>query len=115
MNYHVRKECKHGHVRSQCRCPGINKRIDIVECDPSFCIETRDREHDSQPDPIPNDHPHSVDIAIEFLRERKEFGIAKYGTALQPHNGRDSLSDAIDEAADLLVYLINARAERDSA
>ena len=41
----------------------------------------------------------------EVMTKRKEFGLAKYGTILQPHNGRNHLADALDEFADALVYL----------
>lgn len=29
--HHFRRECKHGRVQSQCRCPG-KKRVEIVPC-----------------------------------------------------------------------------------
>ena len=38
-------------------------------------------------------------------RERHEFGVAKYGTALRAHNGRNARIDALQEAMDLVVYL----------
>ncbi|QGJ95050.1 hypothetical protein SEA_REDWATTLEHOG_189 [Gordonia phage RedWattleHog] len=44
--------------------------------------------------------------AIKELRARKEFGLRKYGTPLQPHNGRDQVGDARDEMGDLLVYVV---------
>ena len=40
-------------------------------------------------------------------------GIRKYGTPLQPDNGRDSLQDAYEEALDLCVYLKNEIRLRD--
>lgn len=85
-----------------------------------------------QPAPVPNDRPCSWDAVIgrvllmrdriegmapdhealiELMRARDEFGLRKYGTRLQPFNGRDSLADAIDEALDLCVYLENDHAE----
>lgn len=67
-----------------------------------------------QPAPIPNDHPPVVDRLIELLRERKALGQARYGVALQPFNGRDALRDALEEAIDLAVYLMQAIEERDS-
>ena len=36
---------------------------------------------------------------------RDRVGRARYGTPLQPHNGRDALIDAYQEALDLTVYL----------
>ncbi len=40
-------------------------------------------------------------------------GRRKYGVPLQPHNGRDCLVDAYQEALDLTVYLRQAIYERD--
>jgi hypothetical protein len=70
-------------------------------------------EHDPQPAPVVNEHRPIVDTVIVELAARKAFGIAKYGAPLQPFNGRDALQDAIDEAMDLLLYLVQLREERD--
>lgn len=45
-----------------------------------------------------------VDAKSE-IKKRKQFGLDKYGTALQPFNGRDNLEDALDELIDAAVYL----------
>lgn len=66
----------------------------------------------SQPAPTPNDRPSVHDKAIEVIRRRKEFGLKKYGTFLQPFNGRPALSDAIEEVADLHCYLQQEQDER---
>lgn len=79
-----------------------------------------------QPKPTPNDEPCIQDIVTSSLRSqaktnlvdsrlyihvadyierRKQIGIQRYGTVLQPNNGRDALRDAFEEAADLTVYL----------
>jgi hypothetical protein len=42
---------------------------------------------------------------------RKALGVERYGTALQPFNGRDALLDAYQEALDLAVYLRQAVCE----
>lgn len=55
--------------------------------------------------PEHNDRPYVQDLLISDIEERKEFGIRKYGTALQSGNGRDMLQDAYEEAIDLVVYL----------
>lgn len=47
------------------------------------------------------------------MRERDQVGRARYGTPLQPFNGRDQLADAYAEALDLVVYLRAALYERD--
>ena len=68
-----------------------------------------------QPAPIPNDSQPIVDQLIQKLQERKKLGIERYGVALQADNGRDALQDALDEALDLTVYLMQAIAERDAS
>lgn len=47
------------------------------------------------------------------MQARHELGIKRYGTPLQPNNGRDMLRDAYDEVLDLAVYLRGAIYERD--
>jgi hypothetical protein len=48
------------------------------------------------------------DRFIAEVRSRNVDGIAKYGTPLQTHNGRNPLVDAFQEAMDLTVYLRQA-------
>jgi len=45
-------------------------------------------------------------LVIEDMKDRDRIGREKYGTPLQPHNGRDSLVDAYQ------VYLRNEIEER---
>lgn len=66
-----------------------------------------------QPDPIPNDRPAVWGLVINDMSARDALGKARYGTRLQPHNGRDVLTDAYQEALDLAVYLRQAIYERD--
>lgn len=47
------------------------------------------------------------------LVERERVGVERYGTSLFPHNGRDALRDAYEEALDLCCYLRQAMLERD--
>lgn len=63
--------------------------------------------------PKPNSNPSSWQLVIEDMKKRDEFGKQKYGTSLQPENGRDSLIDAYQEALDLCVYLRTAIWEQD--
>jgi len=42
---------------------------------------------------------------IHDMEERRELGIRRYGKPVHPHNGRDHLLDAYQEALDLVVYL----------
>lgn len=66
-----------------------------------------------QPSPKKSDRPAVWDLVAEDMRQRDAAGLAKYGTRLQPGNGRDALVDAYQEALDLVVYLRQAIAERD--
>ena len=58
-----------------------------------------------QPAPQSSAHPAVWDLVLVDIAERERDGVAKYGTRLQPHNGRDALVDAYQEALDLVVYL----------
>ena len=68
-----------------------------------------------QPDPVPNDRPAVWGLVIADMHARDGVGRERYGTALQPFNGRDALKDAYAEALDLCVYLRQAIYERDGA
>lgn len=65
-----------------------------------------------QPPPVPNERPAVWDLVIADMQARDRLGRERYGTPLQPHNGRDALVDAYQEALDLVVYLRQAIAER---
>lgn len=64
-----------------------------------------------QPLPQPGGLP-VQDALILAIRERREYGIRKYGRPLETNNGRDALADAWEEALDLLTYLTQVRLER---
>jgi hypothetical protein len=68
-----------------------------------------------EPQPITNSGPAVWDLVIQDMRERDASGLEKYGTRLQPHNGRNALVDAYQEALDLVVYLRQAIVEQESA
>jgi hypothetical protein len=68
---------------------------------------------DDQPAPVRNDLPEVADLVLADMGERKRVGMQRYGVPLQPHNGRDALRDAYEEALDLCVYLRQAMFERD--
>ena len=83
-----------------------------------------------QPDPTPNDQPKVIDALVNDLHNednllhesepmssygdvvtqdiinRAFIGKERYGVFLQPHNGRDALLDAYEEALDLATYLM---------
>lgn len=58
-----------------------------------------------QPKPIKNNNPSSWDLVLEDVKKRDDFGLKKYGTHLQPHNGRDTLLDIYEELLDAVVYI----------
>ncbi len=66
-----------------------------------------------QPAPKPNDLPAIWPVVVEDMMRRDLVGRHRYGVPLQPHNGRDMLRDAYEEALDLCVYLRGAIFERD--
>lgn len=66
-----------------------------------------------QPLPVANDGAIVQDAVCVDIQSRKRVGIQRYGTPLQPHNGRDALRDAYEEALDLACYLKQALLERD--
>lgn len=75
--------------------------------------ERAGREGDTQPMPTPNDHPDIQSAVVADIEARRELGIRRYGTALQPFNGRNPLLDAYEEALDLVVYLKHALTEQE--
>lgn len=66
-----------------------------------------------QPAPVANDKPGVWSLVMQDMQARDTIGRERYGTPLQPHNGRDALTDAYQEALDLAVYLRQALYERD--
>jgi hypothetical protein len=68
-----------------------------------------------EPAPLKNAGPCIQDLVIEDIQARKAVGVERYGTVLQPFNGRDALMDAYQEALDLCQYLRQAIEERDRA
>lgn len=68
---------------------------------------------DDQPMPVPNTSPAVWDLVLADMAARDTLGVFRYGTRLQPHNGRDFLADAYAEALDMAVYLRGAMFERD--
>ena len=70
---------------------------------------------EDQPEPVKNDLPAVWDLVIADMQDRDGVGRGRYGTTLQPFNGRDALVDAYQEALDLAVYLRQAIYERDNA
>lgn len=67
----------------------------------------------TQPPPANNERPAVWDLVKADIAARDDAGVRTYGTRLQPFNGRDALTDAYQEALDLVVYLRQAIYERD--
>lgn len=82
----------------------------VVRSDGVF--DMRQREGD-QPLPTVNDQPFVADMLKGYIEKRKQIGIERYGTPLQPFNGRDALRDVFEEAVDLVTYFAQLLIERD--
>lgn len=74
----------------------------------------RQREGD-QPLPTKNDRPSVQSMVIKDMQDRERLGILRYGTALQPYNGRDALRDLYEELLDGAMYVRQEMAERDES
>jgi hypothetical protein len=61
------------------------------------------------------DLPRIHELVADDLMDRMHVGIRRYGTPLQPFNGRSSLRDAYEETLDQAVYLRTALYEEDNA
>lgn len=44
-------------------------------------------------------------LVLKDMEERRQHGIEKYGTPVQPYNGRDPLVDVYQELLDACVYI----------
>ena len=82
-------------------------------CKAGGSAPTKPQREGDQPMPAANDKPAVWPIVMADMQSRYELGIKRYGTPLQPHNGRDALRDAYEEALDLAAYLRTAIFERD--
>jgi len=70
--------------------------------------------HTEQPMPVRNDHVSIQALVRVDLDLRERVGIQRYGTSLQPHNGRDALRDLYEELLDACCYIKQVLVERDS-
>lgn len=66
------------------------------------------REQDA---PKPNMNPAVWGLVLLDMADRDLKGAEKYGTRLQPHNGRDFLLDLYEELLDAVVYARGLRKE----
>jgi hypothetical protein len=76
-------------------------------------IPTRaDREHD-QKLPEPNERPVMHKVLTDLIDKRLAIGVERYGTGLQPMNGRDAYRDLVEELVDAAVYTLQIQHERE--
>jgi hypothetical protein len=69
---------------------------------------------EDQPMPVANGHPFVHDLVAQDIAARGELGKRRYGTKLQPFNGRNALQDAYEEVLDTAVYLKQALIEQEA-
>lgn len=95
--------------------PSSIRRREAWEAEQKAATPTRatPRDEADQPLPTPNHHIDVQTLLVRDIEARRDVGIERYGTALQPDNGRDMLQDALDEAIDLGVYVRGEMARRD--
>lgn len=93
-------------------CPGGSTKFKAMYEVPTAVVP-RKTASTPEPAPVANAQPAVWPLVMVDMAERDKFGREKYGTPLQPHNGRDALKDAYQEALDLAVYLRTAIFERD--
>lgn len=71
-------------------------------------------EPEDQPMPVPqDDQPFIHDTVAAEIHQRGRLGKRRYGTRLQPFNGRRALWDAYEEVLDAAVYLRQEISERE--
>lgn len=68
-----------------------------------------------QQPPVPNQRAPIWREVVADMQARDAFGYRKYGTRLQPFNGRDTAVDAYQEVLDLTAYLKQLVIEWDAA
>jgi len=106
------RECSYWYLGpADYRCRELAENHSTVET-PDKKIEASSL-NSEQPAPKQNIHPPVWDLVITDMKERDKIGEARYGTRLQPFNGRDALVDAYQESLDQTVYLRQLIYERD--
>lgn len=64
--------------------------------------------------PVRNSHQYIQEMVIEDIKERLTVGISRYGTGLQPFNGRDSGRDFYEEILDAVMYAKQVQIETET-
>lgn len=70
--------------------------------------------NEHEPMPVRTSKINIWKLVIKDMRQRDAIGFVRYNGHLTPHDGRDTLVDAYQEALDLAVYLRKAIYERGS-
>lgn len=92
---------------------GITWEDDIYDAVAQYRQEHADQGLSTpEPAPIKNDRPIIQDLVIADLEKRKQVGLERYGTYLQPGNGRDALVDLYQELIDATQYIRQEIEER---
>lgn len=96
---------------------GLPSGARLVEDVPSPSTEpSRSVPRDGHDQPLPTTSDAMPNVQALLRAEvdaREAVGIERYGSPLQPFNGRDTLRDAFEEALDLATYLRGLLAARD--
>jgi hypothetical protein len=71
----------------------------------------KDRKHD-QALPEANEREVMHEVLIDLVNKRLAVGVERYGTGLQPMNGRDAWRDLVEELVDATVYTLQIAHER---
>lgn len=104
-----------GHVSREDRWQHALNMVGTLAQAATPTAPTTSRSGAATPQPQPTRGERSSQSVAEYLKqlidERTRLGIAKYGTPLMTHNGRDALMDALQEALDLNQYLAQALLE----
>ena len=65
--------------------------------------------------PTVNDRPDIQSLVIADIEARRLVGISRYGTALQPFNGRNALLDLYEELLDACCYVKQRLVEEEAS
>lgn len=99
-------------VRKIMRMPSYERQAYILSMLEPLKTPTKQRVGD-QPLPNKNDLPVIQDLVMADIETRKKIGLQRYGTLLQPFNGRDAMTDVYEELLDAAIYMRQLIYERD--
>jgi hypothetical protein len=89
-------------------CSPPNSQLEEFFKDDSEMQPFEKRLVEPQPTPTKNDLPYMWPKAMErfakLAKARDDFGVKKYGSRIQPFNGRNPITDALQELLDAFVY-----------